>query len=244
MRCLLLSFALSTLVFMPVSVKAQTTILENFIVFNCIDTFDKVPLINEIKAEHDTLILNCHVIDDTLESEFEVKGCDDKIIPYIQRDITAGHNTPFTAINGRYLTAIGHSGIHHSGIALADRENPLLTIPFTLKDNILSAKLPALQGVESPLDLWLYAYVFESEQELQLPPYGAEELPSANFINLVNKLENLGDWDGNPQSISIPLHDFKADGFALIAQKKKGGPILAMGKIEPGLIAQQSRPQH
>ena len=240
MKHLLRTIALIALFFAPLSAKAQTTVLENFIVFNCVDSFDKVPLINEIKAQHDTLILNCHVPDHNIQSDYTLEACDDKRIPYIKRDFTTGHSTPLSAINGRYLTVGAHSGIHHSGIALADKENPLVPIPFTLTNNTINAELPAIDMGDKPLELWLYAYVFEVNEKLQLPVHDGEELPSATFINLVKKLENLGEWNGKPQSISIPLNSFKADGFALIVQEKEGGAILAMGKIEPGLASQVS----
>jgi len=160
------------------------------------------------------------------------------------RDVTTMHMSPFSAINGRYLTVGSHSGIHHSGIALAAKENPLVQIPFFMKDNTIHAELPAIETSDTSLELWLYAYIFEVEEKLQLPVAEPDQLPRATFINLVNRLENLGEWGGNPQSIAVPLHDFKADGFALIAQEKDGGPILALGKIEPGLVSRTSRPQN
>ena len=252
MRIYLLFAAIFALSLAPIGAKAQTTVLENFIAFSCNYSFDKMTLINDIKAKHDTLILNCHPPDNSVQSEFTLQACNDKIIPYIKRDITTGHATPFSAINGRYLTVGAHEGIHHSAIALAEKENPLVPISFRLNDNTISAELPAIDISEKPLDLWLYAYIFEKDETMayapeSMPALTSEEmamLPRATFTNLVKHLENLGDWDGNPQSISIPLNGFKADGFALIAQEKEGGPILALGKIEPGLASQISHAQN
>ena len=252
MKTVLFFFAAIALFFSPLTAKAQTTILENFIGFSCNFSFDKTPLLDEIKSRHDTLILNCHTPDPVIDSDFAVEECDDKLRPYINRDITTGHMPPFSAINGRYLTSGAHKGIHHSGIALAAKENPLTPISFTLKNNVMNAALPAMEIGERPVDLWLYAYIFSKEATLALPQEDMtmltreehDMLPRATFINLVNHLENLGDWDGKPQSIAIPLNGFKADGFALIAQEKQGGPILAMGKIEPGLASQISQAQN
>lgn len=224
--------------------KAQTTIMEQFIAFNCPDTFDKVELVEDIQKQYDTLVLNCHVPDSQVEDDLQLRTCLEKQMPYNMRDITTPPGTPFTAINGRYLTSSNHSGIHHSAIALAEKENPLVQIPFALKDNTITAELPEIDNGGEPLDLWLYAYIFERKDQILELPGDLETLPRASFTNMVKKLENLGEWGGKPQSVSIPLHDFKADGFALIAQGKHGGPILAIGKIEPGLSSQQSRPQH
>ena len=252
MKINFLLIAVFALSLAPLSAKAQTTILENFIAFSCNFSFDKMALINDIQAKHDTLVVNCHPPDSSVQSEFTLQACSDKIIPYIKRDITTGHATPFSAINGRYLTVGAHEGIHHSAIALAAKENPLIPISFTLRDNIINAELPAIKTTGKPLDLWLYAYIFEKDETMAyaaegMPPLTDEEramLPRATFTNLVKHLENLGEWDGNPQSISIPLNGFKADGFALIAQEKEGGPILALGKIEPGLASQVSHAQN
>lgn len=244
MKLFILIIAFLSAAIVPLSAKAQTTILENFMIFNCVDSFDKVPLIHDIKAKHDTLILNCHLTDRTLKNDFTLQACDDKRIPYTLRDITTMHTSPFSAINGRYLTVGSHSGIHHSGIALAAKENPLVPIPTSLEDNTIKAELPTIETNGRPLDLWLYAYIFEVKERLQLAVAEPDKLPYESFVNLVKRLENLGEWDGNPQSVAIPLHDFKADGFALIAQEKDGGPILALGKIEPGLASQISQPQN
>lgn len=236
---------LLSLTFAQIPAKAQTTVLENFMAFNCIDTFDKVSLINDINTKHDTLILNCHVPDSQVEGEFQLRTCLEKLMPYNMQDVTTPPGTPYSAINGRYLTSSNHSGIHHSALVLAEKENPLTHIPVSVKDSTITAELPAVKSNGAPLDLWLYAYIFEKkDQVLEMPAGDPDSLPHATFINMVKRLEHLGEWGGKPQSISIPLYDFKADGFALIAQEKHGGPMLAMGKIEPGLASQISRPQN
>ena len=51
-------------------------------------------------------------------------------------------------------------------------------------------------------------------------------------INIVQHIEPLDDWDGSPKTLSMPITDINADGFALLVNDKATGEIVAAGKIE------------
>ena len=232
--------------FIPVAnnAHAQPVILENFMGFDCAYSLQKTDILKKIRDRKDTLTLNCHLTIDQGENEYALQACSQKRGYYVVRDITTGQETPYSVINGRYKSVGADPGIHMSAINLAKKETPLISFPLKIDNKTLTAELPRID-TEAPLDLWLYAYDFENKiVHKKGNTRMGSDIPHGMFRNMVKKLDKLGDWHGYQESIVIPLHNFRADGFALIAQEQYGGPILALGKVEPGLSSQTSRSQN
>lgn len=239
---MLMSFLAVFCAFAPPA-RAQAVVIESFIAFDCEISYMKQPLVEMMVKERNAFFLNCHVEEPEGGVRYGQEYCSQKKSLYAVRDLLTEAQTPYSVINGLYKTAGAHPGIHLSGYDLAAKENPLQQVAMTLDGDVLAVELPQIDTQED-FDLWFYAYDYESDLaqlDDELTEQGEDQ--ATRFINIVTKMDMIGRWNGTPETVSIPLKGYKADGFALIVQEHDGGAMHAIARIEPGMTAQQSRPQ-
>jgi hypothetical protein len=225
---------------------AQAVILENFSSAQC----NASPQSDEnIKAllekDKDVFLLTCPIAlgsgnsGDQKTSEL----CSERMIGYVlQYPLTRMPSTPNIVVNGRYQTVGTYPKIFESAIKLAHFEKNVMPISLHVKDNSVDADLPPLDDFQN-YDLWFFAYdksmtVTYERNDHTHGPDGSDIVSEKTlkipytFQNAVKFLKNLGEWSGAGENIVVPLHDFKADGFVILAQEKNYGPVIAAGRYE------------
>ncbi len=226
--------------------KAQMAVIENFVARTCSGSAPSNKHLHSLLENRtDALLLTCHLPDggDETGPPVGMEECTDRMMKYVTQYTLRMAATPNIVINGKYQTIGTYEGIVKSGLALAVSENVVQPIALTITDNAIAAVLPELKQA-GDYELWLYAYDKTVDITFQAPDFSkddgvSEEIPmmsvTERYDNMVKAVKLLGPWEGAGESIEIPLHAIKAEGFALIAQEKGQGPIVASGKIEtPG----------
>ncbi|MFP4314042.1 MAG: hypothetical protein ACLFR0_06925 [Alphaproteobacteria bacterium] len=248
-------FALSF--FAPKNVYAQKVIIESYPAYNCnIVMKNEENLSDILESNKDVFLLTCPIDDELLDDNVAKEECILRKHRYLTNHPYTYTSFPTVAVNGRYIMSSYFTNIVNSGVKLAHSEKQLGQITISYEDNNLRAHMPDI-GTYQAYDLWIFAYSRErqgvialrtqathdnSEHEhdedgnhidpaLDVDPSGRMS-QDISFKNVVKTLKKLGQWDGRAENIVIPLHDFKADGFAIAAQEKNTGPIAAFGYFE------------
>ncbi len=237
---------LSTYIIVIGHAHAQSAIVENFTAANCVDSQKLEPAMMTLTHDNpDILVLGCHFSINPEPTEFSDQACLDRKMQYGLKNRLAGFETPFIVVNGIYSTNWKYKNIVSSAVNLARADHELFPLPLNFEDDKLVSALPAT-ALDNTLELWLFSYNFEGvahiapdEEEMDENHKGFfGKFPKTppgkdiKFHNIVNKFTKLGDWDGTPETITIPLNGDNSDAYLLIAQEKNEGPILGSGKLE------------
>ena len=222
--------------------KAQTVVIENFGSIGCTDSVVNEENIGKILKNNDNvLVLSCHTRMGSEENAYSMKVCRDRKFKYLSSMPTTPSSTPFIMINGRYDTKGYYPKVVSSGAKLAAKENPLIPFEIQLNGRTLIASLPELENTED-MELYFFAYMKELHHGVEVSPHyhdeqGNEidipEILDIKFHNVVRVLKHLSAWSGNAETLEIPIKDSDYDGYAIIAQHKNLGPLVAAGYIEP-----------
>lgn len=78
-----------------------------------------------------------------------------------------------------------------------------------------------------PLDSASEAHI--KDEYIDIDP---EKIVDVHFTNVTKHIKLLGVWHGRAETISIPLQDLDTDGYAIIAQYRNAGPVVAAGRLE------------
>lgn len=214
---------------------AQKVVVENFSALDCPQSYDSEDNIAQIiKDNKDVLVISCHVKLSGEETKYSFPVCAEKKSRYVQRYTFANQASPTIAINGTYLTKGYYPKIVTSGINMARVESSLANLPLKIENDILSTQLPA-QTEKGYYEIWFYAYDRQEAEpiDIQASALNPAQTRVVTFNNVVKKVKRLGSWNGSGESISIPLKDLDTDGYAILVQGVRAGPLLAAGYIEP-----------
>lgn len=223
---------------------AQKVVLENFSALDCSQSPDSEDNIGQIlKDQKDVLVISCHVKLSGDETEFSKKVCSEKKSRYLMNYTLMNHASPTIIVNGTYMTKGFYPKIVSSAVNMARVEDNILNLPLKIDNDILTAELPD-QGEKGYYELWFYAYDKLETRPITLPGSAlrVEKKFDVGFHNVVKTAKRLGSWDGRGETISIPLKDLKTDGYAILAQGFRAGPILAAGYVEPPKVGGYSAP--
>lgn len=239
----------------PRVAKAQSLIVEVFPYAECGVAVSNQENIEALLKTHDGFLLTCPVDDRLMGDGFDSENCISRKFDYLESNPLTKASYPTVAINGRYVTTGAYDKIVKSGVKLAYSQKETMQISLKVDENRLLGELPAADQ-NRIYDLWVFAYKkthngiyqetiqpehehdefgnhidpsLDNNEEAHQPIVTDIEVP---FSNVVTALKKLGDWDGRMESIVIPLHDFKAEGFAVVAQEVKGGPVVAFGYLD------------
>lgn len=224
---------------------AKSVILEIFPTAGCHTLEGFQNAVASLKEEYgDIFVLTCPLDEQIIPGEYDRKSCTKRSNAYMHQNYMTASVSPLVSLNGRYKMSGSYINIVSSGIKMARMQNEFSKIPMDFNDNRLSAKLPKIKHAKADYELWLFAYNQKQEGVLRVmadhehdedgnhsDDPGYENRPIF-FENVITDLRKLGNWNGNEESIAVPLFDFEAEGFALVAQEKESGNIVAFGSIE------------
>ncbi len=222
------------------------TVVELFTSQGCYSCPPADEYLGELAALPHVITLSCHVTywnylgwKDTFSRQF----CDNRQRRY-QSVLKGGYRgvyTPQMIINGRYA-GVGSQQERIQGLFSADqrRQAPVQAIKLSITSQQIEAILPKLDTVKTDIQTYIPApqkrrhlFLIGTSGKHVLPINSGENsgkhLP---YFNPVEYAENLGEWDGDERSLSIPLPKNKAiKDWIIIAQAWPVGEIAAAGKL-------------
>ncbi|MFN3700518.1 MAG: hypothetical protein ACK4VI_03235 [Alphaproteobacteria bacterium] len=238
---------------------AQNVILEHFPSFGCMDTKVSEEFFHSlIGKEDDVLILACYTPNEGIVPDLSHQICSRRKMRYVVHNFPNASATPMVQFNGQYNANGSFPNVITSGIQMARAEDTIIQIPVRIEDASIIADLPEIQH-HTPLELWFIAYNQHEQHVIENTAMETPELPidadisdderllyeqaieeqqsqfgSHDFYNIVKKVELLGPWEGRGETITIPLNNFRADGFVILAQERNVQNIIGSGWIKPG----------
>lgn len=213
--------------------RASFVLMESFAGRACLD-LPSVAYMQTLERQNpDVLILNCYTNGIyNLNSDVQ-DACLFRLGDYETHRGNMIARNPTVILNGLYDMAGTYPNLVRSGIKMVETYMHPQTISVNVLDRTLQASLPDLTDKQD-LTLWFIAY--NRQLALMELPEGAEIqhpdyiLPEAGHDqNIVTYMKKLGPWAGTPESISIPLENFEADGYVIFAQAQNMGEIMAAG---------------
>jgi len=226
---------ISLLLLAPVPAYAQKVIVENFSALDCPQSPDSEENLKKmIEDKKDVLVLSCHVKVGQEDTKFSKPLCAEKKSRYTTQYILNNNAAPTIVINGTYLTKGFYPKIVNSAVNMALAENKIKSLTLKIENQVLTATLPD-QGEKGYYEIWFYAYDKAEivPFEVQASALNPAMTYPVKYSNVVKHVHRLGTWNGLGESIAIPLKDVNTDGYAIIAQGVRAGPVLAAGYIEP-----------
>jgi hypothetical protein len=238
---------------------AQNVILEHFPGFGCMDTKASEEFFRSlIGQEDDVLILACYTPDDNIVPEIGHQMCTTRKMAYVVRNFFNTGATPVVQFNGQYNANGSFSNVITSGIKMARVEDTIIQIPVRIAEASIIAELPDIDH-DTLMELWFIAYNQHENHFIENTAMETPQLPidadisdderilyeqaiaerqsqfgSHDFYNIVKKIERLGEWEGRGETITIPLNNFRADGYVILAQERHSHNIMGSGWIKPG----------
>jgi hypothetical protein len=205
------------------------TVVELFTSQSCASCPPADKYFSEIAKRDDVIALGCHVTywdhldwKDTLAQDF----CTERQRDYAQDGFDGRVYTPQMVINGRY-EAVGAKREKIAGFLKRAGNEPIAVIGLRRQQGgVFLLMLPPLRGHD---ELRLYAVGYDDPQTVSM---GGGENSGQTFVyaNPVTMLRRLGPWDGRAEERAVTLKGAPSH-IAVIAQRGRGGPIVAAGKI-------------
>ncbi len=185
-------------------------------------------LMGQMIQQRGIIGLSCHVDYFGVKSRALGKSfCTKRQADYNRIIGTGPRYTPQLVVNG-HMDMIGYEAGKVSAAVLKARAEKIMPITLTAAGNgVYSFKLPAAKLTDGPVTLWMA--VFESPQSVSITE-GSNFGKTIKYYNVVDRIDELGAWDGSAMARSINAGYQKQDaGVAIIAQNTKTGRIIAAG---------------
>jgi len=222
------------------------TVVELFTSQGCYSCPPADEYLGELAALPNVIALSCHVTYWNYlgwKDTFSRKFCDNRQRRY-QSVLKGGYRgvyTPQMIINGRY-GGVGSQRERIQGLFNADqrRQEPVQTIKLSANSKHIDAVLPELSTHQSSEQAYFssppkrrHLFLLGTSGKHILPIKSGEnsgkQLP---YFHPVEYVENLGEWDGDARSLSIPLpKNSVIKDWIVIAQVLPLGEISAAGKL-------------
>lgn len=234
---------------------AQNVVVENFVSEKCGIVPDSEKNLQSIKkSQDDVLILTCH-LDESLGVSADIaKACQARKFAYLNRWFYPDAGSPTIIIDGAHKTRGLYEKIVSSGVNMARAEYDLSQINMRISDGMIIAELPQIP-IDNTAELWVVAYDYSRSSIISVPAEPDEnhahdengehtETPvplenintNVEFMNVVKAMKRLDSWSGAPETIRIPVNNFKADEFAIVAQGANLGDIIAVGTVAAAAV--------
>lgn len=243
------------LMMMTLPAFAQNVVVENFVSEKCGVVPDSEKNLQSItNAQDDVLILTCHLDESLGVSEEIAKACQTRKFQYLNRWFYPDAGSPTIIIDGAHKTRGLYEKIVSSGVNMARAEYDLSQINMRISDGIIIAELPE-SHIDSMAELWVVAYDYSRSSIISVPaepdenhvydengdhtqtPVPLENIDTnVEFMNVVKAMKRLDSWSGRAETIRIPVNNFEADEFAIIAQGANLGDIIAVGTVARGEV--------
>ena len=189
-------------------------------------------VLEQLSGIKNVIALGCHVTywdhlhwKDTFSRDF----CTARQKNYVVTMNARGPYTPQAIINGRY-EMIGSKSAQVNGTILdAAREGQIKPARMFRDGQNIKIELPDLNRPDREYTLWLIG--FENGESVSMKS-GENTGRTVNYTNPIVKMDILGKWDGSGRLITKAASELStASGWAVIAQEKTMGPIVAAGQI-------------
>lgn len=189
-------------------------------------------VLSDLARRNTIIALGCHVTywdhldwKDTLS----LPACTERQRAYAAERGTRQVYTPQMVVNGR-AEFVGSNRMLAS-LETARAENQTFPIAITrATPGTLEIALPKLEGTPA-LTLWLATFATAHTEHMSS---GENRGRTVTYVNAVRTLSDAGSWSGRAEIRSLPLPRppegaAEPDGYAVLAQTGKAGPILAAG---------------
>ena len=211
-------FALSLLVLTPYQAHAEKPVIlaELFTSEFCPACPPADALLEKLSQENHIIALGCHVTYFPGKSDLGRAACTQRQFDYVRYLRGKSPFTPQFVFNGQH-SAVGVRQNEVSA-ALMKASKGVESISITRRaPHVFSYSLPQVENRSS--DLWLVIYE------------GRRSLRRRDFVNVVDVMLPLGAWNGvKRDEVFAPMLKSKHAGFAIYAQDKATGAIIAAGE--------------
>lgn len=206
----------------PLQTKASPVLVELFSSQNCPACPPADNYMQVLSRSDGVIALSCHVdYFGRTATHLEKKFCTKRQTRYIEQIGRESHFTPQMMING-HINEIGYETEKVSASIVKARSERVKEINIQPKQNGVYEFNLAAQNLSATADLWMAVYA----QPAQHQSRGITMV----YYNTISNLIPLGDWNGAAVNRAVyPLVRPTSAGFAIVAQDKKTGRVLAAG---------------
>lgn len=178
-----------------------------------------------VKNEDNVIALGCHVtyFDRRWKDPMSRIFCDARQGAYRSAGVTRKLYTPQAVINGSSETIGSHEDDLRRNLGAAHALEP---IGVTMGAGVVNIELPEMM-LQKATDVWLFTYDRPLSQRIE---GGANIGKTITYARPVANLTKLLAWNGEAKSMALPIENYKADGYAVIAQYADYTDIVAAGK--------------
>ncbi len=186
-------------------------------------------ILHDLSQQKNIIALSCHVTywnylhwKDTQSQEF----CTERQRAFANARGTGRVYTPQMVINAETEFVGSRKGEASSVINRAIREEKVKPITISKDDNKLSFDLPNV--APGKYGVWVFGYKDKHTQNI---PSGENKGKTVTYVNSAQHQHFAGDWDGTAVSMDVDIpQNVDIDGFVVIAQSEKYGPVVAAGQ--------------
>lgn len=209
----------------PLQTKPSPVLIELFSSQGCPACPPADAYMKSLTQSDGVIALSCHVDyfpvkNDALGKKF----CTDRQSKYIKQIKRRSHYTPQMMING-HMDVIGYEKQKVSAKIVQGRSERVSDINIQPKgQGVFDFSLP-LKKFDGYADLWLAIY----EKPHSVNMRGR----NVTYYNVISSIMPLGQWGGAAINRAVfPIVNTKSAGFAIVAQDKVTGKVLAAGEYK------------
>lgn len=206
----------------PLQTKASPVLVELFSSQGCPACPPADEYMKDLATSEGVIALSCHVDyfpvpNDKLGKKF----CTKRQTKYIKQINRKSHFTPQMMING-HMSEIGYERPAVTASIIKARSERVQQIVINAKGNGVFDFIMPQVSISGSVDLWLAVY--------DKPHTVTRRGRSVIYYNVINHFLPLGDWQGSVlQRAVFPLISSSSAGFAIVAQDRVSGQVLAAG---------------
>jgi len=206
----------------PIQTKASPVLVELFSSENCPACPPADKYMQTLMQSKGVIALSCHVdYFGRTSANLGKKFCTERQGRYIDQIGRKSYFTPQMMING-HMSEIGYEFEQVSAAIVKGRSERVSEISIRPKsDGVYDFSIPERQ-YDGQADIWMAVY----EKPKTVLDHGGR----MTFYNVVSRFIPLGNWGGGQIGRAIyPITDDKSAGFAIVAQDRKSGEVVAAG---------------
>jgi len=208
----------------PLQTTASPVVVELFSAQNCPACPPADEYMKSLINSKGVIALSCHVDYFGKSSAGLSKPfCTKRQTRYIKQIGRKSHFTPQMMVNG-HMSEVGYETSDVAASIVKGRSERVQRITITSPaQNVFNFKLGASSSKQA--DLWMAVY--------QKPKSVTRRGKTTTYYNVIKDIIPLGVWNGSAVNRVIsPIVDRDSAGFAIVAQDKRDGKILAAGNYK------------
>lgn len=209
----------------PIQKTASPVLVELFSSENCPACPPADEYMKSLSQSDGVIALSCHVdYFGKTRAGLGKKFCTDRQTRYIEQIKRRSHYTPQMMVNG-HMDVIGYETEKVSAKIIKGRSERVNKIMIRPKGEGVYDFALAPRDFEGRSDLWIAVY--------EKPRSVSERGRNMTYYNVVSHYMSLGQWSGGAINRAVfPIVNDKSAGFAIVAQDKQSGEVLAAGEFK------------